>query len=105
MTSSLDNKYSRYIQGGTTAAGTIGLGWWERKIFAKDPSDQVYYVENRLEHRIDLIAHEFFGDSRLWWVIAQYNDLLDPHSEIVAGRMLVIPTKSRLYTELLVNNV
>ena len=99
--SSLDNKYSRYVQGGTTSVNKIGLDWWERRIFSKDPSDIVYYVENKFEYRIDLIADAFFGDSRYWWVIAQFNDILDPHSELVAGRRLIIPTKNRLFSEML----
>lgn len=100
--SSLDNKYSRYVQGGTTETNNIGLGWWERRILPKDASDLIYYVENIYEHRIDLIANAFYGDSRYWWVIAQFNDLIDPHGEIVAGRMLVIPTKDRLFSNIFI---
>lgn len=100
--SSLDNKYSRYVQGGTTYTNNIGLDWWERRIFKKDSSDVVYYVENKYENRIDLIAAAFYGDARYWWVIAQINDIIDPHGEIVPGRALVIPTKSRVFSELLI---
>lgn len=99
--SSLDNKYSRYVQGGTTSTNRIGLDWWERRILPKDPTDIVYYVENKFERRIDLISDAFYGDSRYWWVIAQFNDIIDPYSEITPGRMLVIPTKNRVFTELL----
>jgi len=99
--SSLDNKYSRYVQGGTTSSNAIGLDWWERRILPKDDSDLIYYVENAYEHRIDLISEAFYGDGRYWWVIAQFNDLIDPYSEVVAGRLLVLPTQSRLFTEIL----
>jgi len=96
---------SRYVHGGKTESGSIGLGWWERKPLLKDATDIVYYVENKYEHRIDLISAEIYGDSRYWWVIAQYNDLLDPHGEITAGRMLVIPTKDRLFTSILTGKI
>lgn len=99
--SSLDNKYSRYVQGGTTTTNAIGLDWWERRILPKDPSDIIYYVENQYENRIDLIAAIFYGDARYWWVIAQINDIIDPHSEISPGRMLVIPTKTRVFSNIL----
>ena len=103
--SSLPNKYSRYVQGGITETNAIGLGWWERRPIPKDPSDIIYFVENRFEKRIDLIAAAFYDDGRFWWVIAQFNDILDPYNEIVAGRRLVIPTKSRLFTNLLTTSV
>lgn len=99
--SSLDNKYSRYVQGGTTETNKIGLDWWERRTLPKDPSDIIYYVENIYANRIDLLSSIFYGDSRYWWVIAQINDILDPHSEISPGRMLVIPTKDRVFSSLL----
>jgi hypothetical protein len=98
--SSLDNQYSRYVQGGTTDTNNIGLGWWERKIFEKDPSDLIYYVENKYANRLDLISDAFYGDARYWWVIAQYNNILDPYSEIVPGLCLVVPTKDRLFSEI-----
>lgn len=99
--SSLDNKYSRYVQGGTTSTNRIGLDWWERRILPKDPSDIIYYVENIYANRIDLISTIFYGDPRYWWVIAQYNDIIDPHSEISPGRKLVIPTKTRVFSSIL----
>lgn len=99
--SSLDNKYSRYVQGGTSETNKIGIGWWERRILPTDPTDIIYYVENQYAHRIDLIASVFYGDSRYWWVIAQINNIIDPYNEIEPGRMLVIPTKSRVFSELL----
>ena len=100
--SSLDNKYSRYSQGGTTETNKIGLGWWDRRVFPKDPSDIVYYIENKYQGRLDLIADIFYGDARYWWIIAQFNDILDPYSEATPGRMLVLPTKSRLFSSLFV---
>ena len=99
--SSAENAISRYVQGGLTEIGSLGLTWWERRPFTKDSSDIIYYVENQYEHRIDLISAEMYGDSRYWWVIAQYNDILDPHGEIYPGRMLVLPTKDRLFSSIL----
>jgi hypothetical protein len=103
--SSLSNKYSRYVHGGSTETNSIGLGWWERKIIPKDETDIVYHVENKYEHRLDLISAIFYGESRYWWVIAQYNNVLDPHGEIVAGRILLIPTKTRLTTNILTGRI
>jgi hypothetical protein len=93
---SLYNKYSRYVAGGTTETANSKIEWWERLTFEKDESDSVYVVENFYEGRLDLIASVFYNEPRYWWVIAQYNNILDPFSEVKAGRMLLIPSKDRL---------
>ena len=93
---SLYNKYSRYVAGGVSEHDDGEIEWWERSIFSKDPTDTVYVVENFYSGRCDLIANAFYGESRYWWVIAQYNNILDPFTEIIPGRILLIPTKDRL---------
>ena len=91
---------SRYVSGGLTEVNKTALEWWERSNFAADGSDQIYVVEERYAGRLDLISALFLVDSKLWWVIAQYNAILDPHNEIFAGRKLRIPTKNRVQTML-----
>lgn len=99
-TNSLLNKYSRYVAGGDTETLNGYLEWWERYTFKTDPSDIVYTVENFYENRPDLISSVFYGEPRYWWFIAQYNKILDPYSEITAGRILLIPSPDRLATML-----
>jgi hypothetical protein len=102
MASSLDIRSSRYSKGGTVKTSTqVGLGFWERLEIPKHPSDLIYFVERDTEFRIDKISSYFYGDSRYWWVIAQINNILDPYLEITSGRMLVIPSKSRLFSEII----
>lgn len=51
--------------------------------------------------RLDLLAHRYFGDARLWWVIAEYNDLtwmLD----LTTGTELRLPSYEHLNMDLLV---
>jgi hypothetical protein len=93
---SLFNKYSRYVAGGTTETADGKIEWWDKTIFDSDNSDIAYAVENFYEGRLDLIANVFYNESRYWWVIAQYNNILDPFNETTAGRILLIPTKERL---------
>jgi len=95
-TNSLYNRYSRYVAGGVTERGNDMLEWWERSNFPRDDSDIVYAVENFYEQRLDLIASVFYQEPRYWWFLAQYNNILDPFTEIVAGRLLLIPTQERL---------
>jgi hypothetical protein len=97
-TNSLFNKYSRYVGGGTTETANGYIEWWERFNFPRDTSDHVYVVENFYENRLDLISAVFYSEPRYWWFLAQYNNILDPSSEVTAGRVLLIPTATRLPT-------
>lgn len=93
---SLYNKYSRYVGGGESETANGFLEWWERSVFEKEDSDTFYRVETFYVNRLDLIAALFYGEPRWWWIIAQYNSILDPFSEITEGMTLRIPAKSRL---------
>jgi hypothetical protein len=93
---SLHNKRSRYVGGGLTETADGKIEWWERSIFPKDSSDMTYVVENIYAHRLDLIASVFYKESRYAWFLAQYNNILDPFSEVVPGRILLIPTADRM---------
>lgn len=95
-TNSLYNKFSRYIAGGVAETNGSNIEWWERTVFPRDSSDIPYVVENVYEGRLELIATVFYDEPRWWWVIAQYNNILDPFSEVTAGRILMIPTKTRV---------
>lgn len=86
----------RYVGGGTTETNNGFLEWWERYSFAKDASDIVYTVENAYENRLDLISSMFYNDTGLAWLIAQYNNIIDPMTEVTAGRLLLIPQKDRV---------
>lgn len=95
-TNTVQNKYSRYVGGGNTEIQNNKIEWWERTVFSKDASDSVYVVENNYTNRLDLIAAMFYNESRLAWFVAQYNNIIDPTAEVVAGRVLLIPTPERM---------
>jgi nucleoid-associated protein YgaU len=41
--------------------------------------------------RLDLLAKEFYGDERLWFVIAKANNLGKGSLDVPAGKVVVIP--------------
>jgi hypothetical protein len=98
---SVNLKKSRYVNGGLTEVNQLSLEWWERIFFESDDTDLTYAVENAVAGRLDLIANAFYDEPRLWWVIAQYNNILDISEEIVPGRILQIPSKERVMTTFL----
>jgi hypothetical protein len=95
-TNSLMNKFSRYVGGGETEIENNRIEWWERSVLEPGGEDISYTVEDFYAGRLDLIASVFYNEPRWWWIIAQYNSILDPFAEIVPGRVLLIPTKDRI---------
>lgn len=87
---------SRYVAGGVTEVNSLALEWWERNVILTNESDTSYVVERRFVGRLDLIAAYTLGEPRLWWVIAQFNNILDPYSEVTEGAILYIPSKTRV---------
>lgn len=100
INNSLLLKTSRYVHGGTSERQDNRIEWWERNVFPPSDTDIVYTVENFYEGRLDLIASVFYNEPRYWWIIAQYNNILDPFSEVKAGLELNIPSASRISTML-----
>lgn len=99
-TNSVLNRYSRFVHGGTTETGNNRLEIHTRSVFPTDETDIVYAIERQFSGRPDMIASMFYNEPRYWWVIAQHNNILDPFSEMVTGRMIYVPTKDRLATML-----
>ena len=50
--------------------------------------------------RLDLLAHRYLGDARLWWVIADVNDLFWP-LDLEVGTTLRIPSYQHVHMDIL----
>ena len=88
---------SRYVSGGTAEVNSSpALEWWERTVFPVNPDDLVYVVDQKFAGRLDLISALYLGEPRYWWVIAQYNNILDPYAEVMTRRVIYIPTIARV---------
>jgi hypothetical protein len=97
---STENKNGRYVLGGTTEVSLSFIEWWNRKEMKRHPSDIIYAMEKKYEGRPDLLGYVFYGDSSLWWIIAQFNGILDPMDEMVEGKILYIPQLDRIQKDL-----
>jgi hypothetical protein len=70
----------------------------DRPIYGK--VDDTYWMINATyNHRPDLLAHDLYGDSRLWWVFAQRNPdtLKDPLFDFALGTYIYLPTKEYVF--------
>lgn len=72
------------------------------KLFETYKSDIKFYFEYEIapNDRWDLLAYNFYGDSNLWWVIAIFNEIVDPFYHLQSGNILKI-IKSNYVPEIL----
>ena len=96
---------SRYAQGGDTDVIGTRLGWWERKILPRSASDIKLTVTPMYALRPDLIAYDLYGRSDLQWFILQYNNVSDLQRDFAVGSEIVLPTRSRVFSELLTRSM
>lgn len=96
--SSIKKKNSRYLQGGDTEIYKERLGWWEQRLdIEKDQVDDITFtITKKYEYKPWLVAKVFLGNENLEWVILQYNEIVDTIDEFVSGRVIKIPSKSRV---------
>lgn len=92
----------RYVFGGQVEVLGTRLGWWERTIFPKSTSDVKVTIISKYRGRPDNLAYDLYGKANLQWFILQYNNIVDVTTEFVEGVELILPTKARLFGELLV---
>jgi len=98
---STDNRNSRYVQGGTTEIYNNRLGWWEKRVFPRQDDDIRLVVFDIEASRPDLIANRIYGKAIYAWVVLQYNNIVDPEQELVAGKELFLPTQERLILDII----
>ena len=70
------------------------LDVWAGRYIPSQPSDILYQLPLVYQYRPDLLAHDLYSDSRLWWVFAARNPnklAYDPYFDFVAGLEIYIP--------------
>ena len=98
-------RLSRYAIGGETTLKGTNITWWERRVYEKSPGDVPVLLTPRHHHRPDLLAYDLYGNSLLMSFVLQYCNIIDVEEEFVQGVEIVLPTKSRLFGELLSRSV
>lgn len=61
------------------------------------PNDIYHRVQSNEVSRLDIIAHNYYKNPLLWWVIAQANDIYDPFVILEPGTLLRVPDIETLY--------
>jgi hypothetical protein len=70
------------------------LDVWSAKTIPAAVTDAVYQIDSAYVRRPDLLAHDMYKDSSLWWVFAVRNPdvLKDPVFDFTPGRIIYVPT-------------
>jgi nucleoid-associated protein YgaU len=62
-------------------------------------SESDYYIISREGDRLDTLAQQFYGDTTLWWVIANANNIGKGSFDVPAGMQIRIPFPIYLVNE------
>lgn len=54
-------------------------------------NDNDIYIVTQETDRLDLLANRYYGDSKMWWIIATANNINDATFYIEPGTQLRIP--------------
>jgi hypothetical protein len=90
----MTSTYSSYSPYYGTATWGEFLDVWAGKTIPADVSDARYQIDPPYNLRPDMLAHDLYQDSNLWWVFAVRNPdvLMDPLLDFVAPNIIYVPT-------------
>ena len=94
-------EYTRFSNYNQTEMNTKYLEMWNPP-FTADDVDELsltsFTITAHYNKRPDLLAHDQYGDSRLWWVFSIFNrqKLRDPINDFKSGIELNIPGKAQI---------
>ena len=75
------------------------LGIWVPRPVPASASDQIITISHAYHLRPDLLAHDRYGNSQLWWIFSQRNPnalASDPLGNFVAGLQIYLPNPAAL---------
>lgn len=91
------NKFARKnfldtVQTDVNQLDFLSFKWLDFKQSIKNKNVDYFRITDEFVGRLDLVAHDFYGNVFLWWILALVNDVLDPINDISVGKVLIIPS-------------
>ena len=80
-----------------------GVEFWDvvdLPSIVEQEDDIVYQVKGGIGERVDRLATKFYGDSRLWWVIALANNFEIVPVDLNHGDIIIVPAPRYVLQEL-----
>ena len=73
----------------------VHFDMWEPPFeYRVQKGDKIHTVTAADAGRPDLIAYQYYGNVRMYWLICHFNKILHPINELVPGKKLVIPSEA-----------
>ena len=83
---------NRYIYTKSVKDSDTKKSYLETTIYPKiKPSDNDLYIISEAGDRLDLLAHKYYNDVSLWWIISVANNLNDANLFVESGLQIRIP--------------
>jgi len=98
---STENRSSRYVQGGLTDIYSKRLGWWEKREIPKQNDDTITVVLDFETARPDMISQRLYGKPIYAWLVLMYNNIVDPETELLPGKVITMPSQQRLVLDII----
>jgi hypothetical protein len=86
----------------TTGYSQFFLDVMVNRPFPKESDDVLFTLNQTYQNRPDLLAHDLYGDARLWWVFYQRNPntLTKPPVDFISGTTIYLPKITTLKSAL-----
>jgi hypothetical protein len=77
-----------------TPQNSYYLGFWQPPNITASNTDNFIVLPKKYTNRPDLLSHDLYGTSKLWWVFTMLNPnvLKDPVFDMKAGIELRVPS-------------
>jgi hypothetical protein len=86
---------TRYIYTNQIKDSDTKKSYLESTIYPKiKPSDNDLYIISEAGDRLDLLAHKYYNDTSLWWIISVANNLNDANFFVEPGLQIRIPSNT-----------
>ena len=74
-----------------------GLNYTNLPVVSSSTTDQNFLITQKYANRPDLLAHDKFGSSELWWILVLSNleKIKDPISDFKEGTIIRLITSDR----------
>ena len=79
------------------ATGEVLLSTREIVEIPVHPRDTYHRVQSHEVSRLDMLAHQYYNNPLLWWILAQANNIYDPFELLEPGALIRIPNIETLY--------
>lgn len=87
---------TRFNFGGDVEQNAVGLGFWTRAELSRRSDDIYLTLTEQTAKNPGLVTKKLYGRENLTWLLFQYNNIIDPIRELVAGKTIVLPHPVRI---------